>query len=133
MHRRKPRKSGRKGVVLSTPARPLLSLYTCIVEIVPILREDANGRRNVETTGSERKREKERERRRGGFYPSSINDLANDSNVRLVTTLVNRAPPTESALPEKLRVSSSFTSHPSERKKNTRDLFYRVAVYRFLE
>lgn len=105
------------------PVRPLLSLF------VHVHRRNrsysSRGRQWPTKRRNYRKWERKRERERGGFYPSSINDLANGSNVRLVTTLVNRAPPAESALPEKLRVSSSFTSHPTERKKNARDLFYR--------
>lgn len=122
MHRRKPRKSGRKGVVLSRPPASL-SLCTCASSKSFLF--FARTPMADETSKLQEVREEERERERGGFYPSSINDLANGSNVRLVTTLVNRAPPAESALPEKLRVSSSFTSHPTERKKNARDLFYR--------
>lgn len=116
MHRRKPRKSGRKGVVLSSEhARFSLFLF------VHVHRRNrsysSRGRQWPTKHRNYRKWERKGESTRDGFYPSSINDLANDSNVRLVTTLVNRAPPSRAHSLKNYEFLRVSRSHPSERKK----------------
>lgn len=138
MHRRKPRKSGRKGVVLSRRARPAASLFFLCTR-APMKSFLFFARTPMADATSLREHT-------GWFFTPfdsrSINDLEN-SNVRLVTTLVNREPPRADrtnggAAPSTLkncqflRVSPASSQLGGDERPLAIYFIGRVAAYRFL-